>query len=124
MDSNEERVKFHPVVKLQICTNQPVLGPGLIELLEHLEENGSMKEACQKMEMSYSKGWKIINRAEKELGNSLLVRHQGGKSGGKCEITVECKILMQKYRAMETEVKTYACVSFQRWFDNWGRNKV
>lgn len=120
MEQKLEKPQFHPVVKLQVCTDEPVFGPGLVELLEHLEENGSMKEACQKMGMSYSKGWKIINRAEKQLGTSLLVRHQGGKSGGTCEITAEGKTLMRKYRAMETEVKTYACTSFQRWFSELG----
>ena len=116
MAKKEESRKFRPVVKLQVCTDEPVFGPGLIKLLEHLEESGSMKEACQKMEMSYSKGWKIINRAERELGTPLLIRHQGGRSGGKCEITAEGKTLMEKYRAMEAEVKMCARASFERWF--------
>ena len=105
-----------PVVNCRSSTDEPVFGPGLIKLLEHLEESGSMKEACQKMEMSYSKGWKIINRAERELETPLLIRHQGGRSGGKCEITAEGKTLMEKYRAMEAEVKMCARASFERWF--------
>ena len=119
MDKKEESRKFKPVVKLQVCTDEPVFGPGLIKLLEHLEENGSMKEACQKMEMSYSKGWKIINRAERELVTPLLIRHQGGRSGGKCEITTEGKAMMKKFRAMEAEVKACACDSFKRWFEEF-----
>lgn len=117
MGQKEERTIFRPVVKLQVCTGEPVFGPGLIELMEHLEKNSSIKEACQKMGMSYSKGWKIINRAEKELGSILILRHQGGKSGGKCEITREGRMLMEKYRAMEAEVEMCTQTSFQRWFN-------
>ena len=61
----------------------------------------SMKDACGEMGMSYSKGWKIINRAEKELGYELLERRHGGKSGGKCTVTEKGKSLMKRYRQME-----------------------
>ena len=40
--------------------------------MEHILVTESMKDACGEMGMSYSKGWKIINRAEKELGYELL----------------------------------------------------
>lgn len=116
MDNVEGKKKFHPAVKLRICTDEPVLGPGLVQLLEYLQESGSMKDACQMMEMSYSKGWKIVNRAEKELGRDLLIRHQGGKSGGKCEMTEEGKALVEKFRGMEAEVDACARAAFGKWF--------
>ena len=58
---------FRPVVKIKIYQEDLVFGPGLIMLLEQIQTTESMKDACAQMEMSYSKGWKIINRAEKEL---------------------------------------------------------
>lgn len=78
---------FRPVVKIKIYQEDLVFGPGLIMLLEQIQTTESMKDACAQMEMSYSKGWKIINRAEKELGYGLLERRHGGKSGGKCTVT-------------------------------------
>lgn len=44
--------EFRLRVKLQIGTDEPVLGPGVAELLELVGETGSMKEACGRMGMS------------------------------------------------------------------------
>ena len=59
---------FHPTLKIKIYQEDLVFGPGLVILMEHILVTESMKDACGEMGMSYSKGWKIINRAEKELG--------------------------------------------------------
>lgn len=67
---------FHPTLKIKIYQEDLVFGPGLVILMEHILVTESMKDACGEMGMSYSKGWKIINRAEKELGYELLARRQ------------------------------------------------
>ena len=54
-ENKKEETGFHLRVKLQINTDEPVLGPGVAELLELVGETGSMKEACGRMGMSYSK---------------------------------------------------------------------
>ena len=95
---------FHPVIKLKVYNEDLVFGPGLITLLEYLRQTGSMKEACAAMGMSYSKGWKIVNRAEKELGYELLLRRHGGSMGGKCELTEKGDSLVTRYRNMEKMV--------------------
>lgn len=107
---------FHLRVKLQINTDEPVLGPGVAELLELVGETGSMKEACSRMGMSYSKGWKIIGRAEDQLGYALIRRHHGGKSGGSCSVTAESLSLVRRYRELEEKVKQYADSAFREIF--------
>lgn len=108
--------EFRLRVKLQIGTDEPVLGPGVAELLELVGETGSMKEACGRMGMSYSKGWKIVNRAENELGYALILRHHGGRSGGSCSLTPESISLVRRYRTLEERVKKYADTAFQEMF--------
>lgn len=63
---------FHPTLKIKIYQEDLVFGPGLVILMEHILVTESMKDACGEMGMSYSKGWKIINRAEKELGYEFV----------------------------------------------------
>ena len=70
---------FHPTLKIKIYQEDLVFGPGLVILMEHILVTESMKDACGEMGMSYSKGWKIINRAEKELGYELLERRHGDR---------------------------------------------
>lgn len=110
---------FHPVLKIKVFQEELVFGPGLIILLEYIQETESMKEACGKMEMSYSKGWKIVNRAEKELGYELILRRHGGKSGGKCSITSQGKSLVERYRKMESETKEALRKNFEKYFPEY-----
>ena len=92
---------FYPAVKIKVYNEELVFGPGLSMLLGHIKETGSMKEACSAMGMSYSKGWKIVNRAEKELEYALITRQHGGSRGGKCEITQKGAALIQRYEKLE-----------------------
>ncbi|PWJ47764.1 molybdate transport system regulatory protein [Faecalicatena contorta] len=110
---------FHPVVKLKVYNEELAYGPGMITLLEFLRETGSMKEACTKMGMSYSKGWKIVNRAEKELGYDLLLRRHGGSMGGKCEITDEGSSLIIRFRKMEQKVNELTQAAFEQCFPEY-----
>ena len=116
-ETPREKKDFHLRVKLQINTDEPVLGPGVAELLELVEETGSMKEACGRMGMSYSKGWKISGRAEQELGYPLILRSHGGRTGGSCSVTQEGLSLIRRYRALEEKVKEYASGIFKDIFE-------
>ena len=116
-ETPREKKDFHLRVKLQINTDEPVLGPGVAELLELVEETGSMKEACGRMGMSYSKGWKITGRAEQELGYPLILRSRGGRTGGSCSVTQEGLSLIRRYRALEEKVKEYASGIFKDIFE-------
>lgn len=116
-ETPREKKDFHLRVKLQINTDEPVLGPGVAELLELVEETGSMKEACRRMGMSYSKGWKITGRAEQELGYPLIFRSHGGRTGGSCSVTQEGLSLIRRYRALEEKVKEYASGIFKDIFE-------
>ena len=110
---------FHPVIKLKVYNEDLVFGPGLITLLEYLRQTGSMKEACAAMGMSYSKGWKIMNRAEKELGYELLLRRHGGSMGGKCELTEKGDSLVTRYRNMEKMVNQKTQQAFEEYFPEY-----
>ncbi len=110
---------FHPIVKIKICNDNLVFGPGLITLLEYIQKTESMKEACAEMKMSYSKGWKIMNRAEKELGYELLERRHGGKSGGKCGVTPKGLSLIERYRKMEKECLKNVQENFEKYFPEY-----
>lgn len=110
---------FHPFVQLKIYNEELVCGPGLITLLEFLRGADSMKEACTEMGMSYSKGWKIVNRAERELGYDLLVRQHGGSRGGKCELTEKGISLIARFRQMEQKVNELTKASFDEYFPEY-----
>ena len=86
--------------KVILTKNADFFGPGLFHLLQYIDEEGTIHAASKKMGMSYSKSWKIIKRAERELGYPLLSSHNGGTAGGKSELTEKGKWFLQQYREM------------------------
>jgi len=77
------------------------LGPGKAQLLELIEEHGSIRAAGASIGMSYRRAWLLsdeINRMFREP--SIFTRH-GGKSGGGAGLTEFGRELLSRYRRME-----------------------
>ncbi len=77
------------------------LGPGKAQLLELIDEHGSIRAAGASIGMSYRRAWLLadeINRMFREP--SIFTRH-GGKSGGGAGLTEFGRELFSRYRRME-----------------------
>ena len=108
---NERQETDVPVtakVKLTLCTDERFFGPGVCELLERIRETGSIQAAAGQMEMSYSKAWKILKRAEEEMGVSLIARVTGGKNGGSSTLTAAGEKAVSDFRGIESKLSAYA----------------
>ena len=90
-----------PRIKLTLHTGERFFGPGICELLEQIDSCGSILSASKEMGMSYTKAWKILNRAEQEMNMHLIVRNNGGKNGGSSILTREGREAIKCYREME-----------------------
>jgi xanthine dehydrogenase accessory factor len=115
-ESGEWRDNLKYKIRLRIYRNELVFGPGVAELLEHVKETGSLSEGCRKMGMAYSKGWKIIKRAEEDLGFSLAEGTRGGAHGGKMVLTEDGEKFIECYRKMDTELHKTADGLFEKYF--------
>ena len=83
----KEEWRFRPQVRLRIAGEMPFLGPGPYELLQQVAKSHSLQKACQEMNLSYSKGRRLIADLEQELGVPVLERHIGGDGGGGSALT-------------------------------------
>ena len=70
---------------------------GAEELFQLIDETGSVRHAADKMGLSYSKAWKIIKRIEDATGKIAIKRSQGGKGGGKAELSEDGRRLLEEY---------------------------
>ena len=70
------------------------------------------------MQMAYSKGWRIVKRGEHELGFSLMTGNSGGKGGGNMTLTEQGRNFLEKYQAMDAELKKDAQTLFEKYFTN------
>jgi len=103
-------------VKVWIKGEKTGLGPGGYELFKAIDEERSVKRACARRGLSYSKGWKIVNGVEKELGFKILERQQGGAGGGEAHLTDQGKQLLALYESYNDKVSHAAKEIFEEVF--------
>lgn len=77
--------------------NEKFFGEGPYRLLRGIEETGSLRATAMQMGMSYSKAFKLVANAEKELGIQFTMRVVGGKAGGGSTLTEEGREWLSKY---------------------------
>ncbi len=106
-------------VRLRLAKQDSFFGPGVAQFLMLVDQHHSMQTACKEMEMSYSKGWKIIKKAEEYLGCSLIESRSGGASGGSSHLTDEAKDLLNRYLGMEKELKAACAQLFNQYFSSY-----
>lgn len=63
------------------------LGPGRIELLELIKQEGSISKAAKIMGMSYRKAWILIDEMNTVSAKPVVLTQKGGYSGGGAQVT-------------------------------------
>lgn len=108
---------------LTLLGQEKCFGPGPMQLLQGVEQSGSLHQSAAAMGMSYSKAWKLLKGLEREWGTPLLERHAGGKQGGGSALTPAGKRLLTEYEAMLAEVSACAEAAFAAHFGSafWDR---
>lgn len=99
---NNNNIKYTLHVKLK--KDDIFFGNGICTLLDLVHELKSLKLACEHMSMAYSKGYKILKKAEHELGFPLLERKIGGVHGGGSTLTEKGFEFLQTYKIFRAEV--------------------
>jgi len=82
------------------CNGERFFGPGPVELLELINDMGSINRATKQMEMSYKKAWKIINSLNTEARQPFVITQTGGNSGGGSVVTDDAKAVIAWYKEM------------------------
>lgn len=99
---------YRPDVRVRLVGRQPFFGPGPALLLRHIQECGSVTAACEKMQLSYSKGRGMIRKLEQETGFCVVQRIKGGPGGGNAKLTHEGELLLEIYTRYADDVCRYA----------------
>ncbi len=79
------------------------LGKGRIELLQFIEETGSITKAAKMMKMSYKAAWDAVDTMNNLSERPLVKRVKGGKGGGGTELTPYAKELITTYKVLQEE---------------------
>lgn len=79
------------------------LSHGKAELMELIRETGSIRQAAARMDMSYRRGWLLIDELNRMFTQSVVETKHGGKSGGGAALTAFGEELLKRFRAMEKQ---------------------
>jgi molybdate transport system regulatory protein len=79
------------------------LGPGKIDLLEAIEETGSISAAGRAMKMSYRRAWLLVDDLNRMFRGPLVEASTGGARGGGAHLTPVGREVVAHYRAIESK---------------------
>jgi molybdate transport system regulatory protein len=76
-------------------------GPGPAELLERIQESGSISKAAKAMGMSYKKAWDMVEHMNTKGSKPYVTTQKGGSKGGGAELTDTGKKVIESYRNLK-----------------------
>ena len=87
--------------------SQRVLGKGGAQILEAIDEYGSIAAAAEELEMSYKFTWDYLIRMRRRLHQPVIVTPRGGTRGGKKKggggttLTPVARALLKEFKGTE-----------------------
>lgn len=98
-----------PIIRFRIDLDASrSVGPGKIELLEHIRETGSLSQAGREIGMSYRRAWLLLDGLNTSFRQSVVETSIGGKAGGGAALTEFGAELIAAYRSLEREFNSIA----------------
>ena len=79
-------------------------GPGRAELLEYIEETGSISKAAKKMGMSYKKAWSMIDHMNTNSKKPFVISKKGGEKGGGAALTETARQVIHRYALLTSKL--------------------
>lgn len=79
--TEHERKLTRLVPEFTLYRGKALLDTKLVALLRLIRETQSVRDACSRMQISYSTAWNLLNAAEDSFGYPLILRNKGGPSG-------------------------------------------
>lgn len=110
---------FRSDIKLSLGKEKLFFDSRAKMLLLLIEETHSVRGACKRIALSYSKAWNLINEMEEMLGFSVVERKHGGKYGGKTYLSEEGKQFLNRYLALEESIRFFSEKQFQQIFQQY-----
>jgi molybdate transport system regulatory protein len=83
------------------------MGIGRIELLEHIQETGSINQAAKAMKMSYKRAWELVSSMNRQASSPLVDTQTGGSHGGGASVTPLGLAYLAHYRALHERFQQF-----------------
>lgn len=81
------------------------IGPGKADLLEQIDQTGSISAAGRSMGMSYRRAWALVEEMNRAFRAPLVVSSRGGNKGGGAKLTDEGRTVLTAFRTLEQKME-------------------
>lgn len=79
------------------------LGPGKADLLESIEQDGTIAGAARRLGMSYNRAWTLLQTMNGCFREPLVETGRGGSDRGRASLTATGRTVLELYRRMERD---------------------
>jgi molybdate transport system regulatory protein len=101
-----ERTALEPCIKLWVEKDgHLVLSDYRVQILQLVEETGSLAEAAERLGLSYRRAWGKVREIEQNLGLSLVESEVGGAGGGSSSLTEDGQRLIALYQRLRRRME-------------------
>lgn len=84
-----------------------IIGHGRVNLLEKIDDLGSLSAAATALGMSYRYAWKLVKSMNEHSDKPLITLSSGGRGGGHAELTTTGKEAVATYRRTDQEFEQF-----------------
>ena len=92
----------------------PAIGPGKAELIERIDETGSISAAARAMGMSYRRAWQLAEALNRDFGPPVITTAVGASRGGGARVTPFGRRVAHMCRAMEDKASAAIASDLRR----------
>lgn len=85
-------------------------GRGKADLLQAIDEEGSISAAGRRMGMSYRRAWNLVEEMNTAFTPPLIDSSRGGSGGGGASLTDQGRRILAHYRGLESMLRDAGAV--------------
>ncbi len=105
----------HARFRFRITAGEVIaIGPGKVQLLEAIEQTGSITAAAKSLDMSYRRAWLLLDELNRALKQPAVDSAKGGSSGGGSGLTPLGRELIETYRRIEHTAEVACAADIRR----------
>lgn len=94
-----------------------LFGGGKTQILDLIEQTGSISEASKRVGMNYKKAWTHIKILQEYIEDELVIVNKGRNTGGTV-LTPKAKQIIKNYKLLQEDINSYAQKRFEELFLN------
>jgi molybdate transport system regulatory protein len=104
------RIQF----RLRVLKDDDIaVGPGKVDLLEAIEQSGSITAAAKALGMSYRRAWLLVDTMNRCFKRPVVETEAGGRRGGGTRLTPLGAEVVRRYRASVREAESAAAAELR-----------